>query len=91
MEEKGCHHVCFYRGPSDPYEPVTEWDFGDDEVPAREDDNAEEEDDNVEEEDDNVEEENEYLRNPEPQNEHVGVNDEAVYLDIVQPKALQVV
>jgi hypothetical protein len=68
-----------YRGPSDPYEPVTEWDFGGATKPTREDDTAEEEDDD------------EYFRNTEPQNEHVGVDEEAMYFDNVESNALQVV
>ena len=35
--------------------------------------------------------EDDYLRNREPQNEHVGVDEESMYLDIVAPNALQVV
>ena len=31
------------------------------------------------------------LRNPKPQNEHVGVHEETMYCDIVAPNALQVV
>lgn len=83
-----------YRAPSDPYEPVTEWDFSEDAEGTREGNNIEEEDGNYEEEDDSSEEDgddDEYLMNPEPQNEHVGVDEEAMYLDNVQPKALQVV
>lgn len=58
-----------YRGSSDPYEPVNEWDFSDEAEPTREVNNAEEEDDD------------EYLRNPEPENEYVGVDEEDTYLD----------
>jgi hypothetical protein len=35
--------------------------------------------------------EDDYLRNLEPQNEHVGVDEEAMYYDIVAPNTLQVV
>ena len=67
-----------YRGHSDPYEPVTEWDFGVDTQPK----------DNIDNDDAN---EDDYLRNLEPQNEHVGVHEETMYCDIVAPNALQVV
>ena len=32
--------------------------------------------------------EDDYLRNPEPQNEHVGVDEKTMYCDIVAPSAL---
>ena len=35
--------------------------------------------------------EDEYLRNPEPHNEHVGADEKAIYCDIVAPNAPQVV
>jgi hypothetical protein len=35
--------------------------------------------------------EDDYLRNPKPQNEHVGVDEETLYCDIVASNALQVV
>ena len=54
-----------YRGHSDPYEPVTEWDFGVDTQPK----------DNIDNDD---ADEDDYLRNPEPQNEYVGVDEEAI-------------
>jgi hypothetical protein len=69
-----------YRGSSDPYEPVTEWDFGVDTQPKDNIDN-----DNI---DNNDADEDDYLRNPEPQNEHVGVDEETIYCDIVTPNAL---
>ena len=72
-----------YRGHSDPYEPVTEWDFGVDTQPKDNIDNDNIDNDDVDEDD--------YLRNPEPQNEHVGVDEEAIYCDIVAPNALHVV
>ena len=56
-----------YRGPSGPYEPVTKWDFNVDSQPKN-----------------NIElDEDDYLRNPAPQNEHVGVDEEAMYLENV--------
>jgi hypothetical protein len=45
-----------YRGPFDPYEPVTKWDFNVDSQPKN----------NIEVDEDD------YLRNPAPQNEHKG-------------------
>ena len=72
-----------YRGHSDPYEPVTEWDFGVDTQPKDNIDNDNIDNDDVDEDD--------YLRNPELQSEHVGVNEETMYCDIVAPNALQVV
>ena len=61
-----------YWGPSDPYEPVTKWDFNVDSQPKN-----------------NIElDEDDYLRNPAPQNEHVGVEEEAMYLKIVPQNAL---
>jgi hypothetical protein len=51
-----------YRGPSDPYELVTKWDFNVDSQPKN-----------------NIElYEDDYLRNLAPQNEHVGVDEEAM-------------
>ncbi|CAD6262030.1 unnamed protein product [Miscanthus lutarioriparius] len=51
-----------YQGPSDPYAPVTKWDFNVDSQPKN-----------------NIElDEDDYLRNPAPQNEHVGVDEEAM-------------
>jgi hypothetical protein len=67
-----------YRGHSDPYEPVTKWDFGVGTQPK----------DNIDNDD---ADEDDYLRNPEPQNEHVGIDEETMYCDIVAPNALQVV
>ena len=54
-----------YRGHSDPYEPVTEWDFGEDTQPK----------DNIDNDD---ADEADYLRNPEPQNEDVSVDEETM-------------
>jgi len=82
------------RSPGRSPTPIEEWDFSEDAEGTREGNNIEEEDGNYEEEDDSSEEDgddDEYLMNPEPQNEHVGVDEEAMYLDNVQPKALQVV
>ena len=64
-----------YWGHSDPYEPVTEWDFSVSTQPKDSIDN-----DDADEDD--------YLRNPEPQNEHVGVDEKTMYCDIVAPSAL---
>jgi hypothetical protein len=65
-----------YRGPSDLHEPVTQWDFNvDDSQPEN----------NIELEEDN------YLRNPAPENEHVGVDEEGMYLDNVPHNAIVVV
>ena len=64
-----------YRGPSDPYEPVTKWDFNVDSQLKN-----------------NIElDEDDYLRNPAPQNEHVGIDEEAMYLETLPQNALQVV
>ena len=64
-----------YRGPSDPYEPVTKWDFNVDSQPKN-----------------SIElDEDDYLRNPAPQNEHVGIDEEALYFENVPRNALQVV
>jgi hypothetical protein len=61
-----------YRGPSDPYEPVTKWGFTIDSQPKN-----------------NIElHEDDYLRNLAPQNEHVGVDEEAMYLETQPQKAL---
>jgi hypothetical protein len=72
-----------YRGHSDPYDPVTKWDFG---VGTQPKDNID--NDNIDNDD---ADEDDYLRNPKPQNEHVGVDEETMYCDIVAPNALQVV
>jgi hypothetical protein len=64
-----------YRGPSDPYESVTKWDFNVDSQP----------------ENDIELDEDDYLRNPAPQNEHVGIDEEAMYLENAPQNALQVV
>jgi hypothetical protein len=65
-----------YRGPSDLHEPVTQWDFNvDDSQPEN----------NIELEEDN------YLRNPAPENEHVGVDEEGMYSDDVPHNAIVVV
>ena len=61
-----------YCDASEPYEPITEWDFG--------------ENVGVDEEDDDS-----YLRNPQPHNEHVGVDEEGMYLDSEQTNSLPVV
>ena len=64
-----------YQGPSDPYQLVTKWDFNVDSQPEN-----------------NIElDEDDYLRNPTPQNEHVGVDEEAMYLETLPQNALQVV
>jgi hypothetical protein len=64
-----------YRDPSDPYEPVIEWEFDVDSQPT-----------------DNIEvHENKYLRNPKPRKEHVGVDEETMYLETQPQNALQVV
>jgi hypothetical protein len=61
-----------YRGPFDPYEPVTKWDFNVDSQPKN-----------------NIElHEGDYLINLAPQNEHVGVDEEAMYLENQPQKAL---
>jgi hypothetical protein len=72
-----------YRGHSDPYEPIIKWDFG---VGTQPKDNID--NDNIDNDD---ADEDDYLRNPESQNEHVGVDEETMYCDIVAPNALQVV
>ena len=59
-----------YRGHSDPYEHVIQCDFSVNTQPKDNIDN-----DNI---DNNDADENDYLRNPEPQNEHVGVDEEAM-------------
>jgi hypothetical protein len=65
-----------YRDPSDPYEPVTEWDFSDDDSQPT----------------NNIEiHEDDYLKNPAPENEHVGINEETVYLEDAPHNALQIV
>ena len=54
-----------YRGCSDPFEPVTKWDLNNDCQPKN-----------------NIElDEDAYLRKPKPHNEHVGVDEEAMYLE----------
>ena len=63
-----------YQGHSDPYEPITEWDFGVGTQPKDNIDNDSIDNDDADEDD--------YLRNPKPQNEHVGVDEEAMYCNI---------
>jgi hypothetical protein len=63
-----------YWGPSDPYEPVTEWDFDVDSQPKNNIDN-----DDADEDD--------YLRKPAPQNERICVDEKAMYFDNVAPNA----
>ncbi|KAJ1288989.1 hypothetical protein BS78_02G131300 [Paspalum vaginatum] len=54
-----------YCDASEPYEPITKWEF-DDQMQKNK---------NIEKYDDS------YLRNPLPHNEHVGVDEEGIYLD----------
>ncbi|VAH96665.1 hypothetical protein VPH35_068107 [Triticum aestivum] len=68
-ETKVLHMIIAYCDPSEPYEPITEWD---------------EPNSNIEHEDDT------YLRNPRPENEHVGVDEENMY-EVEEPMPLDVV
>jgi len=54
-----------YCDPSEPYEPITEWHS-----------DAHSQPNNIEQDDDD-----DYLRNPVPENEHVGVDEENIYLE----------
>nr|BAD54588.1 hypothetical protein [Oryza sativa Japonica Group] len=56
-----------YSDPSEPFKPINEWEFEEEEQP----------DNNIEPDGDN------YLSNPNPLNEHVGVDEESMYLDSV--------
>uniref|UniRef100_A0A0E0AB40 Uncharacterized protein n=1 Tax=Oryza glumipatula TaxID=40148 RepID=A0A0E0AB40_9ORYZ len=56
-----------YSDPSEPFKPITEWEFEEEEQP----------DNNIEPNGDN------YLSNPNPLNEHVGVDEENMYLESV--------
>ncbi|CAD6333476.1 unnamed protein product [Miscanthus lutarioriparius] len=56
------------------FEPITKWEFDVEGQPAN----------NIEEDDDD------YLRNPLPENEHVGVDEEIMYLDIVPMNVVDV-
>uniref|UniRef100_A0A0E0PZC1 Uncharacterized protein n=1 Tax=Oryza rufipogon TaxID=4529 RepID=A0A0E0PZC1_ORYRU len=56
-----------YFDPSEPFKPITEWEFEEEEQP----------DNNIEPNGDN------YLSNPNPLNEHVGVDEENMYLESV--------
>ena len=56
-----------YANPSEPFKPITEWEFEEEEQP----------DNNTEPDGDN------YLSNPNPLNEHVGIDDENMYLESV--------
>jgi hypothetical protein len=69
-----------YCGPSDVFEPISEWDFDDERQP---DDNSEQVNTEPVEDD--------YLKNPQPQNEHVGVDEENMYLDNEPVNCLAVV
>ena len=64
-----------YRGRSDPYEPVTTWNFNVDGQPKN----------NIELDEDD------YLRNPTAQNKHVGVDEEPMYLETLPQNAVHVV
>ncbi|RLN05247.1 hypothetical protein C2845_PM13G08310 [Panicum miliaceum] len=57
--------VVLYCDPSQPYEPITEWPSDDQSQPQN----------SIEDDDDS------YLRNPLPHNEHVGVDEETMYLE----------
>jgi hypothetical protein len=62
---KVIHMFVAYCNPSEPSEPFTIWDFDVQRQPTND----------LEKEDDD------YLRNPEPDNEHVGVDEETLYLE----------
>jgi hypothetical protein len=66
-KEKVVEMFVTYCDPSEKFEPITEWEFDVEEQPEN---NTEEDDDD-------------YLRNPLPENEYVGVDEEIMYLDIV--------
>jgi len=71
-----------YCGPSDAFEPISEWDFNDERQP----------DNNTEAVDTNTDPfEDDYLKNPLPQNEHVGVDEEIMYLENEPVNGLAVV
>lgn len=69
-----------YCGPSDVFEPISEWDFDGERQP-----------DNNSEQVNTEPVEDDYLKNPQPQNEHVGVDEENMYLDNEPVNCLAVV
>jgi len=73
-KEKVVEMFVAYCDPSEKFEPITKWEFDVEGQPAN----------NIEEDDDD------YLRNPLPENEHVGVDEEIMYLDIVPVNAVDV-
>ena len=73
-KEKVVEMFVAYCDPSEKLEPITKWEFDVEGQPAN----------NIEEDDDD------YLRNPLPENEHVGVDEEIMYLDIVPVNAVDV-
>jgi len=73
-KEKVVEMFVAYCDPSEKFEPITKWEFDVEGQPTN----------NIEEDDDD------YLRNPLPENEHVGVDEEIMYLDIVPVNAVDV-
>ncbi|XP_048566906.1 uncharacterized protein LOC125546831 [Triticum urartu] len=64
---KVVHMFVAYCDPSEPYEPITEWHS-----------DAHSQPNNIEQDDDD---DDDYLRNPVLENEHVGVDEENIYLE----------
>jgi hypothetical protein len=73
-KEKVVEMFVAYCDPSEKFEPITEWEF---DVEGQHENNTEEDDDD-------------YLRNPLSENEHVGVDEEIIYLDTVSVNAVDV-
>jgi len=73
-KEKVVEMFVVYCDPSEKFEPITKWEFDVEGQPAN----------NIEEDDDD------YLINPLLENEHVGVDEEIMYLDIVPMNVVDV-
>jgi hypothetical protein len=76
-----------YCGPSDTFEPIFEWEITDERQPF-----TDEKQPDIEAVGTNKDPvEDDYLKNPSPQNEHVGVDEEIMYLENEPVNALAVV
>ncbi|CAD6343101.1 unnamed protein product [Miscanthus lutarioriparius] len=74
-KEKVVDMFIIYCDPSETFEPITEWDFDGEEQPDS----------------NRVQADDDYLRNPNPMNEHVSVDEETIYMQNEPINALSVV
>lgn len=83
------HMFIAYRDPSESYHPITEWQGFDSNDPVQA-PNRTQEQPKVSHPSSTQPDDESYLQNPQPDNEHVGVDEEAMYLNIEPVVALDV-